>query len=75
MTKYSQIVNDCKKCPKINHKYGTIHFSSSHNKIFRQLQRVEGWKPNDIRLMKHYIVVNRLTIYQSFKKVFYSHNI
>lgn len=70
MRDYKEIVSDMKKQPAINHTRGIVHFTPQHKRIFHKLQREHKWNKNNIRLLQHYIIANRMPLERAFKKVY-----
>ncbi len=69
---YVNLIKEMKNIDPVNHKRGIVHFTAQHKRIFHKLGRVHNWTKNNIRLLQHYMIANRMPLVDAFKKVYNS---
>ena len=69
---FKNIITEMKEIKPVSHKRGIVHFTPQHKRIFHKLGKVHNWTKNNIRLLQHYMIANRLSLVDAFKKVYNS---
>lgn len=69
---YAPLMREMKDIAPVSHKNGIVHFTAQHKRIFYKLGKKHNWTSNNIRMLRHYMIANRMTLVGAFKKVYNS---
>lgn len=70
---YKELLKEMREIPHINRRRtGIVHFTAQHKRIFHKLGREHNWTRNNIRMLQHYMIANRMHLVDAFKKVYNS---
>jgi hypothetical protein len=68
---YAPLMTEMKDI-QTKHSNGICIFTERHKRVFYKLAREHNWTRNNIRMLKHYIIANRMSLVNAFKKVYNS---
>lgn len=69
---YTLLMKEMKDIPPVSHKNGICSFTEQHKRVFYKLGKKYNWTRNNIRMLQHYMIANRMSLVNAFKKVYNS---